>query len=245
VVGWVARPLYRAALQAATRVVVQNPDDERDLRAARLLPRRKPVDRVAGSGIDLDAFPAVPVPEGPPRFLFVGRLLRDKGVIEYVDAARQVKLRHPEATFAIVGGHDPNPSAIGSDTVDRWVRDGVVDWLGETPDVRPYLRDCTVFVLPSYREGTPRSVLEALATGRAVVTTDAPGCRETVVHGENGLLVPVRDADALARAMADLAGDRERVVRMGAAGRARAEAVFDARRVVDTLTAALGLDRSG
>ncbi|MEQ1505412.1 MAG: glycosyltransferase family 4 protein, partial [Myxococcota bacterium] len=240
-VRWVARPMYRAALTAATGVFVQNPDDERDLRDAHVLPRRKPTIRVMGSGIDVRAFPTVPVPDGPARFLFVGRLLRDKGVFEFVDAARAVRARHPEVTFAIAGGLDPNPSSVGADVLRGWERDGTVAYLGEVPDVRPHLRACTVFVLPSYREGTPRSVLEAMATGRAAITTDAPGCRETVSDGDNGLLVPVRDAGALAAAMERFVADPSLAVRMGAAGRRRAEQLFDVERVVSTMVAAMRL----
>lgn len=241
-VSLVARPLYRAALTAATGVFCQNPDDERDLRAAHVLSRSRPVVRVAGSGIDLGAFPAHPVPEGPPRFLFVGRLLRDKGVCEYVDAARAVRdAGAGRATFGLLGGLDPNPSAVRSEVVADWQRDGAVAYFGEVPDVRPHLRACTVFVLPSYREGTPRSALEAMATGRAVITTDAPGCRETVRDGDNGVLVPVRDAAALARACERFVADPGLATRMGARGRAIAEQVFDVERVVDVMVGAMGL----
>ncbi|MEQ1564254.1 MAG: glycosyltransferase family 4 protein [Myxococcota bacterium] len=240
VVGWVARPLYRAALQSASAVFVQNPDDERDLRSAHLLPRRARVVQLPGSGIDLAQFPASPTPEGPARVLFVGRLLKDKGVHEFVEAARRVKARHPEVTFSIVGGLDPNPSAVSAATVEGWQREGAIEYLGETRDVRPFLRGCTLFVLPSYREGTPRSVLEAMATGRAVVTTDAPGCRETVTDGHNGLLVPTRDPDALARAIGQLVEDPATCARMGAAGRAVAEERFDVTIVVSRMLQTVG-----
>jgi glycosyltransferase involved in cell wall biosynthesis len=240
-VSWVARPMYRAALQAATAVFVQNPDDQRDLRRAHLLPRRTPVVRVAGSGIDLTRFPRVPPPDGPPTVLFIGRLLKDKGIHELVAAARIVRAKHPEVRFELVGGLDPNPSGVTAAVVERWKAEGVVDPVGEKSDVRPHLAACAILALPSYREGTPRSVLEAMATGRPVVTTDAPGCRETVVDGENGLLVPVKDADALAAAILRLVEDRALRERMGGAGRARAEAVFDVDRVVDAMIATMEL----
>lgn len=240
----VARPLYRSALTAATAVFVQNPDDANDLRAVHVLPRRKRVVQVAGSGIDLNEFPAHPVPDGPPVFLFVGRLLKDKGVFELVDAARRLRRVHPEARVRLIGGLDPNPSSASAADVAAWQAEGVVEYLGETRDVRPFLRDCTVFVLPSYREGTPRSVLEAMATGRAVVTTDAPGCRETVVHGDNGLLVTVRDAASLADAMQRLASDPAEVRRMGARSRGIAEQRFDVERVVAAMLETMQLDGS-
>lgn len=240
-VGLVARPMYRAGLGAATGVFVQNPDDARDLRAAHVLPRRAQVTRVMGSGIDLREFPAGPVPEGPQHFLFMGRLLRDKGVYEFVEAARQVRRRHPDVRCTVLGALDPNPSSVRPEALAEWQREGVVTYAPETKDVRPFLRDCTVFVLPSYREGTPRSVLEAMATGRATVTTDAPGCRETVDDGDNGFLVPVRDADALAAAMERFVADPTLAVRMGARGRALVEERFEVSRVVDTMIETMGL----
>lgn len=240
-VSLIARPMYRAALTAASGVFVQNPDDHRDLRAAHILPRNTPVVRVMGSGIDLGQFPAAPVPDGPTRFLFMGRLLKDKGVFEYVEAARRVRERHPETQFTVLGALDPNPSSVHPDVLAGWQREGVVEHAPETRDVRPFLRDCTVFVLPSYREGTPRSVLEAMATGRATVTTDAPGCRETVVDGDNGFLVPVKDAAALATAMARFVTEPSLAVRMGARGRVLVEERFDVKRVVATMIETMGL----
>jgi glycosyltransferase involved in cell wall biosynthesis len=242
-VSAIARPLYRLALQSATAVFLQNPDDERDLRRSHLLPRGKTTVRVAGSGIDLQQFPRAPLPDSPPRYLFVGRLLRDKGVFEFVEAARQVKERLPDATFALLGALDPNPSSVQSHDLQRWQSEGVVEYLGTTDDVRPHLRAATVFVLPSYREGTPRSVLEAMATGRPIVTTDAPGCRETVIDGDGGFLVPVRSSEALARAMIRLA-DPALAARMGAQSHQRAREVFDVRQVVQTMLDAMALDTS-
>jgi glycosyltransferase involved in cell wall biosynthesis len=237
----VARPLYRAALQLASSVFVQNPDDERDLKRARLLPSRQHVVRVAGSGIDLRSFPEHPVPTGPQRFLFVGRLLKDKGIYELAEAARRLRATHPEARVAVLGGLDPNPSSVSAEVLERWRQEGVLDYLGETSDVRPFLRECTVFVLPSYREGTPRSVLEAMATGRAVVTTDAPGCRETVVDSVNGFLVPVKDAAALCAALRRFVENPGLAAQMGAASRQLAVDKFDVEKVVSTMVEAMEL----
>jgi glycosyltransferase involved in cell wall biosynthesis len=165
----------------------------------------------------------------------MGRLLKDKGVFEYVEAARRLRPRHPDARFVVLGALDPNPSSVRPEDIAAWQREGIVEHAPETKDVRPFLRDCTVFVLPSYREGTPRSVLEAMATGRAAVTTDAPGCRETVVDGDNGFLVPVRDPAALATAMERFLLDPTLAARMGARGRALVEERFDVDRVVATM----------
>src|SRR5690606_35936907 len=140
--------------------------------------------------VNLERFPVAPLPEGPPVFLVVARLLEDKGVAEFVEAATQLKGLYPEARFQVLGPHDPNlPHAVPAKVVAAWRRNPAVQLLGHQADVRPFLARAHVYVLPSYREGTPRSVLEAMSTGRPVVTTDAPGCRETVVEGENGFLV--------------------------------------------------------
>ena len=131
---------------------------------------------VNGSGVDTESFPVAPLPSHP-NFLFVGRVLRDKGVIEYVEAARALKATCPQAAFHLVGPLDSNPSGINADIVSGWVKEGVVQYHGAVSDVKPHLAACSIFVLPSYREGTPRSVLEAMSCGRAIITTDAPGCR--------------------------------------------------------------------
>lgn len=197
----VARVLYRTALSGVHGVFFQNPDDLALFRNLGLLAPSTPVTIVNGSGVDLAHYMAKPMPDGPVRFLMIARLLGDKGVREYVSAAAMVRQMHPEASFHLVGGLDPNPDAIDEAEVARWTAEGHVIWHGAQTDVRPFLADAHVFVLPSYREGTPRTVLEAMATGRAIITTDAPGCRETVTDGDNGFLVQPRSADALAAAM--------------------------------------------
>jgi glycosyltransferase involved in cell wall biosynthesis len=154
----------------------------------------------------------------------VARLLREKGVYDFVEAARLVRRALPEARFVLVGAADTNPSAVSADELARWEAEGVVEVRGRLEDPRPAYAEAHVFVLPSfYREGTPRTNLEAMAMGRAVITTDAPGCRETVRPGETGLLVPMRDPAALATAMIELGRDLARARRMGAAGRAFCE----------------------
>jgi glycosyltransferase involved in cell wall biosynthesis len=172
------------------------------------------------------------VPAGDPVFLMIARLLRQKGVFEFIEAARSLRLQYPKARFRILGPFDPSPLAIPRKEVDRWAADGVVDYLGETLDVRPYLAACTVFVLPSYyREGIPRSIMEAMATGRAIITADTPGCRDTVVENENGFVVPPRDPGRLAAAMKRFIDEPALAKRMGRRSAEIAHDRFDTRAV--------------
>ena len=166
-----------------------------------LIPFATPVHLINGSGIDLNYFPKQPIIIQPFRFLLIARLLADKGIREYVSAARIVKKEWPDVEFHLVGGIDANPSAISVSEVDLWQQNGDVIIHGHLNDVRAILSLATVYVLPSYREGTPRSVLEAMATGRPIITTDVPGCRETVIDGYNGYLVPAYDSISLSNAM--------------------------------------------
>lgn len=241
VVAMIARGLYRAALAQCEVVIFQNPDDRDELARLGALPRHARVAVVRGSGVDLAHYAASPLPPGPPSFLFLGRLLRDKGIAEYVAAARLVRARHPAAKFLIAGWLDPNPESLTQAELDALVADGTIEYLGATDDVRPHLAAAHVLVLPSYREGTPRSVLEAMSMNRAVITTTAPGCRETVIDGESGLLVPVGDAGQLAAAMLRLAASPALIERLAAAGHARAALLYDARTVAASVLAALGL----
>jgi glycosyltransferase involved in cell wall biosynthesis len=236
----VARWLYRIALPRCSRVVFQNPDDRDLFVRLGLLPPRVPVSLVAGSGIDTGRFVPQPLPP-MPSCLMIARLVRDKGVVEYVEAARIVRRQRPDVAFRLAGWIDVNPTAVTPEQLRSWCDEGVIEYLGRLDDVRPALAGCVIYVLPSYREGTPRTVLEAMACGRAVVTTDAPGCRETVEHGDNGLLVPVADARALAQALLELLADPARVQRFGERGRRRAEDRFDVRLVNRMLIEGLGL----
>lgn len=222
--------LYRFALKHTDRVFFQNPDDEALFREFRLLPKSVPSFIVNGSGVDVDEYSVTPLPE-KPCFLLIARLLGDKGVREYAEAAQRVKAEHPEAVFRLVGWIDDNPDAITSQELDQWVDSGALEFLGKLNDVRPAISDCTVYVLPSYREGTPRTVLEAMAMGRAVITTDAPGCRETVLNGDNGFLVPVKDVDALAAAMMMIIESPGMAAEMGERSRAITEMKYDVHKV--------------
>ena len=240
-IATVARVLYRAGLAQCEVVICQNTDDRDELARIGALPPHARVVFVRGSGVDLAHYAPSPLPAGPPIFLFLGRLLRDKGIAEYVDAARLVRARHPDAIFRIAGWFDPNPESLTQQELDAVVADGTIHYLGAADDIRPHLAAAHVLVLPSYREGTPRSVLEAMSMNRAVITTNAPGCRDTVIDGESGLIVPVGDAQQLAAAMIRLIASRDLLTRLAAAGRARAVELYDAGVVANDVLAALAL----
>jgi glycosyltransferase involved in cell wall biosynthesis len=197
--------------------------------------------QINGSGVDLAQFSPAPLPPAPVTFIMIGRLLRDKGVGEYVEAARRVRRLHPEVRFQLLGALDPNPSAISSRELDAWREDGVIEYLGVTTDVRPFISKAHVCMLPSYGEGVPHSAQEAMAMGRAVLTTDVPGCRETVEQGRNGLIVPPGDVDALTEGMLQMLSEPERLELMGRQSRAMAEECFDVHAVNRAILGAMGL----
>jgi glycosyltransferase involved in cell wall biosynthesis len=235
------RLMYKVALAKATSVIFQNTDDrELFIRLGLVDPGKTAV--VNGSGIALDQFLQSPLPSANQcHFLLIARLLRDKGIYEYIDAARRVRERYPHAVFHLVGPIDPNPSRIREQDLEDWISEGLIQFHGYLPEVNDRLAACHVYVLPSYREGTPRSVLEAMATGRAVITTDAPGCRETVVHGDNGFLVPVKDADALAEAMENFLTKPDLIRSMGQRSREIAEEKYDVKLVNSEMIQLMGV----
>lgn len=233
--------LYRFGLSKSHKVFFQNPDDEALFRQLGLLPADIPSCVVNGSGVDVADYALAPLPE-KPSFLLIARLLGDKGVREYAQAARKVKAQYPDAVFRLVGWIDDNPDAISQQELDGWVNTGTVEFLGKLADVRPAIADCNVYVLPSYREGTPRTVLEAMAMGRPVITTDAPGCRETVTDGDNGFLVPVKAVDELAAAMVKFIENPELVAGMGERSRLVAEQKYDVHRVNEFMLGEMGVE---
>lgn len=220
---------YKIGMRKCPAVFFQNEDDEKVFRDNGIVKKQKVV-RLHGSGVNTQHFQVEPLPE-TFAFLCTSRLIRDKGVNEYIEACKKVKQTHPQVRCLLVGPYDSNPSALKPEDIEAYVQQGVIEYFGEQTDVRPYLQQCNVFVLPSYREGTPKTVLEAMATGRAVITTDAPGCRETVVNGENGFLVPVKDVDTLYDRMKYFIENPTQVTEMGNRGRKRAEELFDVRLV--------------
>ncbi|WP_244846109.1 glycosyltransferase family 4 protein [Mesorhizobium sp. L-8-3] len=229
--------LYRFALARARKVLFLNDDDIAEFKRAGLVAADKAV-KLGPIGVDLDRWlPAPPVLD-PVTFVMTARLLREKGVVEYAGAARMVKARHPRTRFILLGGLDSNPGVIPRAEADAWVQQGILEWPGHVP-VEPWLAQASVYVLPSYREGVPRSTQEAMAMARPVITTDVPGCRETVQDGENGFLVPARDTEALAAAMLRFVERPDLIPPMGQASRRIAEARFDAKRadalIIDTV----------
>ncbi|MEM8841180.1 MAG: glycosyltransferase family 4 protein [Pseudomonadota bacterium] len=226
-----ARVFYRWALTRASHVFFQNGDDAALFRELGVLDTDAPVTIVNGSGVNLDHYALCGFPPPPIRFLLIARLLGDKGIHEFAAAAAQLRARNAPAEFHLVGATDQNPNAIAEDLVHQWVQGGKLTWHGALSDVRPAIAEAHVYVLPSYREGTPRTVLEAMSMGRPVITTDAPGCRETVRDGENGFLVPVRDADALRKAMARFVDQPDLIEAMGRRSRALAKEKYDVHKV--------------
>lgn len=242
--GWQAKlalNLYWLAMRRSATVFFQNPDDRQlfveqgavQARQAQLLP---------GSGIDLVRFARAPLPnEGSTTFLFIGRLLADKGVREFVSAARMVREQFPDVRFELLGGEDPgNRTAIPTEEIAAWKREGHVSLLGEASDVRPHIARATAVVLPSYREGLPRALLEAAAMGRPMIASDVPGCRTIVSHEHNGLLCAPRDpaslADAVVRMIRMPVAAREE---MAATARSTVEEGYSEQRVIDVYLQAL------
>jgi glycosyltransferase involved in cell wall biosynthesis len=186
----------------------------------------------------------------------IARLLGDKGVREYIQAARIIKGRNPEASFALAGALDPNPASVTQAELDQWINEGVIKYLGVLEDVRPAFENCSVYVLPSYyREGTPRTVLEAMSMGRPIITTNAPGCRETIklpgqtlnkdskeiIRGENGFLVPVKDVEKLVQAMEQFINHPELIHQLGERSRKIAEEKYDVHKVNEVIMRGMGI----
>lgn len=227
--------LYRLSLRQAHCVIFLNPDDKQEFVERGLAPAGR-VRVLGGIGVDLAAWTPTPLKQAPVTFLLVARLLREKGILEYVAAAREVQRLHPgSARFLLLGGLDSNPGGLTHAQVRSWVDDGILEWPGHA-EVGPWMQQASVFVLPSWREGVPRSTQEAMAMGRPVITTDAPGCRETVVDGVNGYIVPVRDAAALVQAMIRFIQDPKAISTMGAASRKLAEERFNVHHINRRLT---------
>jgi glycosyltransferase involved in cell wall biosynthesis len=219
--------LYRAAFRSLETVFFQNPDD-RALFVGRGIVTPAQAKLIPGSGIDLKQFVPAPLPAGPVVFLLIARLLGDKGIREYVSAARELRGQFADVWFQLLGLLDEeNPAAILRHELEHWIADGAIEYLGGADDVRPCIARASVIVLPSYREGMPRSLLEAAAMGRPLIATDVPGCRQLVVDGRTGFLCAVRDSTSLADTMRRMmqTSHHERAA-MGQAARAKVENEF-------------------
>jgi glycosyltransferase involved in cell wall biosynthesis len=237
IVSW----LYRIALRRNSKVFFQNPDDIDAFKKLNIIAADKAF-LINGSGVNLDYYRQANLPAETITFLMIARFLTEKGICEYIEAAGLVKAKYPEIVFKLIGWQlEGGPSVISADQTARWKEDGVVEIIAKTEDVRPYIAASSVYVLPSYREGTPRTVLEAMAMGRAIITTDAPGCRETVIDTVNGFLVPVKNSTALAEAMQRFITDPKLAVLMGAESRRIAEEKYDVRKVNRIINEVMGL----
>jgi len=223
--------LNRLSLSRADCVFLLNPDDK-ELFVNRRMVSAEKVQLLDGIGLELDHFQVTDPVLQPACFILVARLLREKGIYDYIEAARRVKALHPEVRFLLLGSVDLNPGSISESEVHAWVAEGLVEWPGHVSDIRIWIKQASVFVLPSYyREGLPRSTQEAMAMGRPVITTDEPGCRETVDEGVNGFIVPARDPETLTQTMLTFVHQPELIKTMGVASRRLAEDRFDVRKI--------------
>jgi glycosyltransferase involved in cell wall biosynthesis len=236
---WAVNRIYKFALRLNDKVFFLNKDDISQFIEEGIVTDNKVV-WIDGIGLDLDHFrPAASVVE-PATFILIARLLRAKGVYDYVEAARQVRKQYPTARFLLVGSGDENPGSIPESVIRKWALEGILECPGQVDDVRQWLIKSSVFVLPSYREGLPRSTQEAMAMGLPIITTDTVGCRDTVEDGVNGFIVPVRDPVALAKTMMRFIENPDLIGTMGQAGRRIAEERFDVhsknRQIIDALS---------
>jgi glycosyltransferase involved in cell wall biosynthesis len=226
--------LLRFAIRFNKKVFFQNSDNLSDFRSYGILKKNQQSTIINGSGICLAEFIPTTYPSGLV-FLLVARLLVNKGIREYVAAANIIKKSYPHVRFLLVGWLDKNPNSITENELQSWINSSVIEYLGRLTDVRPAIAQASVFVLPSYSEGTPRSVLEAMAMSRSIITTDVPGCRETVIDGENGFLVPKQDDVALAAAMLKFINDPQLIATMGSKSRQIAVEKYDVHKVNQTI----------
>ena len=212
-IKFLTRILYKMAFKACDKVIFQNNDDICELVMQKYLPISKAI-RVNGSGVNMNRFKKSELPTSAV-FLMVGRIIREKGVLEFCEAARKVKAKYPHIRCILLGGFDTSIGALKEEEIRPYIEDGSIEFPGEVKDPIAFYNQCTTFVLPSYyREGLPRTILEAMSCGRPIITTNWPGCREAVQHEVNGLLVPIRDSEALSRAMLRLVDDSKVLSKM-------------------------------
>lgn len=229
--------LYKLSLARATGIFFQNRDDWRLFSEKGILSPEIPVLMARGTGVDTSHFSPAPFPvldaSRSVTFLFIGRLLEAKGLHEYVAAAKALRARWPRANFQILGPMEAGRGGISGDQLKEWIAEGNIEYLGAAADVRPHIANAHVAVLPSWREGTPTAIMEAMSMGRPCVVTDVPGCREVVTEGENGFLCAAHNPEALARAMEKFLARPDLIQKMGKKSRALARERFDAIKVAD------------
>lgn len=225
--------LYKASLPIIDSLIFLNPDDPKDLLLLNNI-KVKDFHILGAIGLNLNEYPRMPLPSNIKNkiFLFIGRLLKEKGIYEYIQAAKIVKQSYPDTKFVVLGSIDEsNLGALSQDELSMLIADGIIDYPGQVDNVVDWIANSDVFVLPSYREGVPRSTQEAMAIGRAVITTDVPGCRETVINGVNGFIVEKWNPEALAEKMIYFIENPEQIVIMGNESYKIAQENFDANKV--------------
>lgn len=238
--------LYKQALTQTSKVFFQNTDDLNLFKKMKLISSVTPTIIVNGSGVDIAEYKVAPFPitaDNRPelRFLLIARLLKAKGIKEYAKAAEIIKTKYPQVQFNLVGWVDDNPDSIKQQELDHWIENKTINFWGKLADVKPAIAESSVYVLPSYREGIPRTVLESMAMGRPIITTDTPGCRETVIDGYNGYLVKVKSVDDLVQAMQKFINHPDLIREMGKASRILAEEKFDVHAVNQVMLQEMGL----
>ena len=228
------KPIFRYALSGTILRVIFENDGDRDYFVQSGLVQQWKTNVIHGVGVDLEIFSPMPEPPGPPLVILAGRLLWDKGVGDFVEAARILQNQHVDARFALVGAPDPgNPATVSQQKVDEWVKEGVIQWWGQQEDMKEVFARCHIVTLPSYGEGLPTVLMEAAACSRPIVATDIPGCRNVVRHGKTGLLVPVNDSRTLAQALQSLISDDDLRRQFGMKGRQHVEEHFSQRLIND------------
>jgi glycosyltransferase involved in cell wall biosynthesis len=235
-------PLYRFAFKKCSRIFFLN-DDDLELFKQKGIIKEEQVSVIGSSGVNLDVFPRKPL-KNFDTFLFIARLIKDKGIFDFIDAAKVAKEKRPNMNFRILGPFDSNPTAITPEELKQWTDEGIVEYLGSTNDVRPFIEDSFVVALPSYHEGQGRVLVEAMATGRAVIATDVPGCRQTVINGRNGFLVPAKNPQILAEKMIEMYDNQKQTIRMAEEGYKRANAKFDVKKVNNTILEMMNLKKN-
>lgn len=239
IVKTVMKVEYWLACKCSKKVFFQNQDDKNEFTQNGLIKSDKTV-IINGSGVNLKKFKPTPFPK-EPAFLFIGRLIKDKGIIEYLEACKEVKAKHPQIRCLLVGPFDSNPSSLKQEELSPYIENGIIEYFGEQKDVRPFISQCSTFLLPSYHEGTPKTVLEAMAMGRPIITSDAPGCRETVIDGLNGYLVKVKNVPDLINKMEYLIANKEMREKMGRESEKIAKNKYDVKIVNQTIMNVMGL----
>jgi len=245
-ISWVAIALYKVSFRFASKVFFQNPEDLK-LFLRKKLVRAKAADILPGSGIDLTRFKPSPFKRNPKfTFLLISRLITDKGVLEYVEAVRRLKSYGLNATFQVLGAMDPkHKRGIKLNVIQEWINSGTIEYLGTTNDVRKFIDGADCVVLPSYREGTPRTLLEAASSAKPIIATDVPGCNNVVENNVNGLLCKIKDAGDLAEKMKIMAGFEDEKLRVfGLNGRAKMESEYDESLVIEKYLSTLSTLRN-